>query len=146
MKKGGIFGFLAGAGLGGLVALLSAKRKGRDLRNDLMASWKEGKTGGGVLKEELAGVAKEAKEGMTELYNTKEVQKIAKEAKAKLGEAKATIEKGYADVAGKAKKAADEFVGGMKDAMGDEKKVAQTAVKKAKKTVSRAKKTVKKAK
>lgn len=143
MKKG-LFGFLAGAGLGGLVALLSAKRKGKDLRGDLMASWKDGKTGGGVLKSELAGVAMEAKEGMTELYNSKEVQKIAKEAKAKLGEAKEQLGKGYGEMATKAKKAADEFVGGVKESFAEEKKVVTKAATKAKKAVSKAKKTVKK--
>lgn len=140
MKKGGIFGFLAGASIGGIVALLSAKRKGKDVRKDLMSSWKDGKTGGNVLKDELAGVAMEAKEGMTELYNTDEVQKIAKSAKAKLDEAKGTIEKGYADVADKAKKAADEFVGGIKDTMTHTKKPAKAAAKKA---VSTAKKVAK---
>ncbi len=142
MKKG-LFGFLAGAGIGGLVALLSAKRKGKDLRADLMANWKEGKVGGALIKDELAGVAKEAREGMTELYNTKEVQKIAEEAKAKLDVAKEHIGKGYGDVVSKAKKAADDFVGGLKEAKEDTQKAAKST---AKKTVSKAKKAVKKAK
>lgn len=141
MKKG-LFGFMAGAGLGGLVALLSAKRKGKDVRADLMKSWKEGKAGGGVLKDELTNVAKEAKAGMEELYNTSEVQKIAEEAKGKLSQAKQQIEEGYGKVMDKAKHAADSIVEGIKGGTETAAEDVKDAVKSAKKTTSSVKKTV----
>lgn len=85
MKKG-LFGFLAGVSLGGMVGLFSAKRKGSDLRKDLLKKWEEGDAGLDVLKKDLAGAAEELKKGAKEVYDNPKVKDFAAKAKQELSE------------------------------------------------------------
>lgn len=84
----GLFGFLAGVSAGGIVALLTAKRKGADVRKDLLGEWDSGKSGVETLKNELKGVASGAKDGFEELTSSDTYKKLSKDAQKKWTETK----------------------------------------------------------
>jgi len=73
-KKRGLFGFLFGASLGGLVTMLSSKRSGSAIRKDILAQWNKGKPGLEVLGKEVKDMAFELKDAIGEFYNSEPVQ------------------------------------------------------------------------
>lgn len=88
----GLFGFLAGITAGGLVALLTANRKGSDVRKDLAKEWSQGKPGTETLKKELKGIALGVKDTFEEVTSSPQFAKASKEMRKRFEEARAKAE------------------------------------------------------
>ena len=115
MAKKGLFSFLAGATFGGLLTLLSANRKGSEVRKAIMSEWKKGESGLNVLGKEAKDLAFEVKDTITEFYNSDQVQKALK------------------DLGGKAKASFDEHYSQTMETLSDVKNITTKKIKEAQK-------------
>ena len=105
MKKG-FLGFLTGTVIGGFAAMLTSKRAGKEVRQDLAKAWKSGKTGGEVVVHELKDLADEAKKGIDDFRKSEYGQKAEKELK----KAYSKVSKNVSGLVEEAKKDVSGFV------------------------------------
>ncbi|PIV90569.1 hypothetical protein COW46_01985 [Candidatus Gracilibacteria bacterium CG17_big_fil_post_rev_8_21_14_2_50_48_13] len=87
----GLLGFLAGITAGGVVTLLTATRKGSEVRKDLAKEWAAGKAGTDTLKKELSGMAGSMRTIFDEVKESPQ-----------FSEASAKLQKGFEEAKGRA--------------------------------------------
>lgn len=141
----GVFGFLAGVTAGGIVALLTSKRKGSDVRKDLAKEWSAGGYGSDTLRKELTGMAQGVRDIWDDVTSTPQFKKASKDVQKRFTDARTRAEELIADAEERAVEYKDDALDKAEKLRKDAQKKASALMEDAKAAIMKEEKHVKKA-